>query len=611
MDAPRVSVITVCLDRPYLLRTRGIPSVLAQTYADWELIVVGHPSDDGAVREVVATFDDDRIRYEELAGQDWPALPPPEASRAYIAAALDLGEARATGELIALLDDGDRFLAGHLRDCVDALDREEVDVVYGAVIVQEPGTGSERTEFVSWAEPATRERLADGSDVIATSSVCYRIGSSSRVDRGQDEAGPAGRWRALARAGARFTSLEAPQAVMWDPATPIHISLPSLPPFDTFAADVAQIMASRWTSNSGPFCDRLETEVGGYLDVEHVVAAPSGDVALGMAFQAVRTLMPDRDEVIVPSYTFPSTANAVIRAGLRPRFCDVDVASLCATVESVRPLVSSRTAAIVPVHAHGNPCDMSAFESLAAEAGAMLISDAAAAFGATLDGRRIGGFGDVEVFSLSSTKVMTAGEGGLLACRDGEVASLLRRIGRYGLRSDYGSDVVGVNGRLAELPAALALRGLPLIEGWLRDRRRAGELYSELLSGCPGIRLPQPGAGSAVGTWKDVPLIVDDPDAAGRLADRLARHGVQTRPYYRPLHRMAAFRPFADADVPVSDALEGRVLCVPIFNDISREAVTLVAEVVRETQSRATLPPVAAGGGVSTTRASTGRPGSS
>ena len=95
-----------------------------------------------------------------------------------------------------------------------------------------------------------------------------------------------------------------------------------------------------------------------------------------------------------------------------------------------------------------------------------------------------------------------------------------------------------------------------------------GERYAELLAECPGVRLQQRAAPSAVGTWKDVPLIVDDPAAAARLADRLAGYGVQTRPYYRPLHRMEAFRSFADVDVPVSDGLEGRVLCVPIYNDI-------------------------------------------
>ncbi len=595
MDDPTVSVLTVCLDRPYLLRTRAIPSVLDQTYPGWELIVVGHPSDGGAVREVVDAFDDDRIRYVELDGGDRSSLPTPGSFPTIVAAALDHGAAHAAGEFIALLGDADRFLPHHLGGCVDVLGRTGADLVCGPVIVREPGTGSERTETAPRTDPAAGERPADGpmdeADVIVTSSVCFRAEASSRADPSVDDrADLAGGWRAMVRPGARLAILEDPQAVVWDPATPIHISLPSLPPIDAFAPDVARIVSSRWTSNSGPYCERLEAEAGEYLDVEHVVAAPSGDVALGMAFQAVRTLLPDRDEVIVPSYTFPSTANAVIRAGLRPRFCDVDLSSLCATVESVRPLLSSRTAAIVPVHAHGNPCDMAGFESLAAESGAMLVSDAAAAFGATLDGRRIGGFGDLEVFSLSSTKVMTAGEGGLLACRDGDLASLLRRIGRYGLQSDYESDVIGINGRLAELPAALALRGLPLLDGWLRDRRRAGELYAELLAECPGVRLQQRAAPSAVGTWKDVPLIVDDPAAAARLADRLAGYGVQTRPYYRPLHRMEAFRSFADVDVPISDGLEGRVLCVPIYNDIDPEAVTLVAEVVRETRSGVPLP---------------------
>ena len=582
-DTLLVSVVTPSFGRPYLLANRTIPSVLAQTHPRWELLVVG----DAAAKQVVDGLGDGRIRHLEPDAGDRAATTPTEGSGSKLVAALDRAGVSASGRVIASLEDGDAFTPHHLEEGVATLTREDVDLVYGAVLMKEPGTGTEALQLHAWGEPSTDERFAQGADVIEASSVCYRadLPTPPPGGDGADGADPHDRWRALRRAGARFTSIDTAQAIRWGGSQgSIHISLPSLPPLETFAQDVEEIFSSRWTSNSGPFCQRLEVAVADYLDVEHVVGAPSGDVALGMAFQAVRELHPDRDEVIVPSYTFPSTANAVIRAGLRPRFCDVDPTSLCATVETASAVVSSRTAAIVPVHAHGSPCDMPSFEELATRAGAMLVSDAAAAFGATWGDRRIGGFGDLEVFSLSSTKVMTSGEGGLLVCRDGELASLLRRIGRYGLQSDYASDVVGINGRLAELPAALALRSLPYFEDWLDRRRAAGERYAELLSGCAGVRLPQGSSGST-GTWKDVPLILDTPALAQRVAGRLETYGVQTRPYYRPLHRMEAFREFADTEVPVADGLDGRVLCVPIFNDISDEAVSLVAGVVLESLS--------------------------
>ena len=120
-----------------------------------------------------------------------------------------------------------------------------------------------------------------------------------------------------------------------------------------------EIVSSRWTSNSGPFCERLEAEAGGVPRTSSTWwPRPAATWRSAWRSRPFATLLPDRDEVIVPSYTFPSTANAVIRAGLRPRFCDVDPSSLCATVGVRAPLLSSRTAAIVPVHAHGNPCDM-------------------------------------------------------------------------------------------------------------------------------------------------------------------------------------------------------------------------------------------------------------
>jgi dTDP-4-amino-4,6-dideoxygalactose transaminase len=573
-----------------LLRTYAIPSVLRQTYPAWELLVIGHPSDEGSAAEIVASMHDDRVRYEPyLDDQQQPVVSLPDDPAGWMAAALGHAERYARGSLIAPIADEDEFLPDHLGDCVTALSARDVDLAYGTVLVRHRGTGTERIERNPWVNPATRTRFDRGGDVMYASSVCYRAEASGSVTGPAGLEGPSARWRAMRAAGARFASLDAPQAIVVDrgPGAWIPISMPSLPSVERFNERVAEIFSVRRTSNSGPNCAQLEGSVADYLGVEHVVGTPSGDVALEMAMHAVRERRPGRRDVIVPSYTFPSTVDAVVRAGLRPRLCDVDPTSLIVTADTVAPLLSSRTAAIVPVHAHGHPCDMGHLETLAREHGAMLVSDAAAAFGSELDGRKIGGFGDLEVFSLSSTKVLTAGEGGLLSCRDGALASLLRRIGRYGLGDDYRAEVVGINGRLAELPAALALAGLPNLDGWLRRRRVSAARYQELLADCDGVRIAAPIRSGATSTWKDVPLILDTPQLANLIATRLSRYRVETRPYYRPLHRMAPFAPFADSPLAVSDALEGRVLCIPIFNDIHADAVALVADVVHETVSAA------------------------
>ncbi len=589
MDEPLVSVVTASVGRPTLLRTRVIPSVLRQTYPTWELLVVGRPSDRGVIAEVVSAMHDDRVRYVEITGGPQPTLPARDDQDGWMAIALDLAEAHVRGSLIAPLADEDEFLPDHLGDCVTALEVQRVDLVYGTVFVRNRGTGTDRIEHNPWMDAATRTLFERGDDVMPVSSICYRAGLARVARRAAAVRDRFAMWHEMLAAGARFASLDAPQAVAADRGSGswIPVSMPSLPPPERFNERVAEIFATRRTSNSGPNCIRLEQSVADYLDVEHVVSAPSGDVALEMAMHAVRERRPGRQDVIVPSYTFPSTVNAVIRAGLHPRLCDVDPTSLCITGDSVAPLLSPRTAAIVPVHPHGHPCDMENLERVARDVQAMLVSDAAAAFGATLHGRKIGCFGDLEVFSLSSTKVLTAGEGGLLSCRDGELASLLRRIGRYGLNDDYRAETVGINGRLAELPAALALAGLPYLDRWLALRRASAARYEQLLAGCPSVRIAGPTLKSGVSTWKDVPLVLDTPELADLVAARLRHYRVETRPYYRPLHRMAAFGSFAESSLAASDALDGRVLCVPIFNDIHADAVTLVVDVVRETVSMA------------------------
>ena len=370
--------------------------------------------------------------------------------------------------------------------------------------------------------------------------------------------------------------------------------MPSLPPTARLHELVDGIAATRRLSNHGPVNARLEEGLEEYLGVRHVVTAASGDTALGMAMIYAASTHDERNEVVLPSYTFPSTVNAVLRAGLVPVFCDIEPDNLCASAATMAPLITERTLALVPVYAHGAPCDMNELEDLARASDALLISDAAAALGATIAGRPAGTFGDVEMFSLSSTKVLSAGEGGFLALGDDDVEARLRDIGRYGLDGSFSCVAPGVNGRLAEFSAGLALAGIEYLDGWLAARRRTASLYEDGCADLEQLRAVPHRIGDRVGTAKDVVLVAASPRLRDELAARLLRNRVETRPYFRPVHVMAPFKHLVRNELEVTERLADRMLSLPITNEIPESTAEFVVGVLEYE-----LKDLLAGGGAS------------
>jgi dTDP-4-amino-4,6-dideoxygalactose transaminase len=572
-----ISVLLPCCARPYALRSRAIPSVLAQTHRNWELIVVSEGQENTPMRDAVASFNDPRIRYEEVARPDYSAQNP-LAGHGFGAHALNHAQELARGDVLCLLDEDSEFLPSHLLESLQALDANSADLVYGAVTEHDLNTGQQTQHDVAWSGS-----LAESA--IHPSTVCYTAQwQTVAFPADGDKPAHQVKWATMLEGGARFVSLAAPQIVSFgDEATGrVRVSMPSLPSTECLHQVIDTVAASRQLSNYGPLNAKLEEALAEYLGARHVVMAASGDTALGMAMLLAADQRGDRNEVVLPSYTFPSTANAVIRAGLTPVFCDVEPDTLCASASTMAPLVSERTLAIFPVHAHGIPCEMDSLEALANDVGALLISDAAAAMGAQIGTRRVGTFGDMEVFSLSSTKVLTSGEGGFLSLHDDRAVARLREIARYGLDGNFVCVGLGVNGRLPELSAGIALAGMDQLDGWLTARQQAATRYEETLGELQHARIVAHRAGNRVGSAKDVALVIDSSELRDQLAERLARYRIETRPYFRPLHLMAPFKHLVRTELEVTDQLADKMLCLPITNEIPAATIDYICGALRQ-----------------------------
>jgi dTDP-4-amino-4,6-dideoxygalactose transaminase len=283
----------------------------------------------------------------------------------------------------------------------------------------------------------------------------------------------------------------------------------------------------------------------------------------------------------MPSFTFSASGHAVRWNARLPQFVECDPSTFQVDIAAATEHLDD-AAAVLATHVFGAPCDPEQLVRRAHARGVPVVFDAAHALGALAGGRAIGSFGDAEVFSLTPTKVLVAGEGGLVATNDGALAKSLR-IGRdYGNPGDYDTRFVGLNARMSEFHAAMALESLEMLDDTLAGRRKLAALYTDLLADVPGIHCQEIRAGDT-STYKDFTIAVDATFGVDRdtLVAALTAEGIETRNYFDPpVHRQQAY---ADIDVPplpVTEAVAAGVVSLPIFNALTEDHVMRIADAI-------------------------------
>jgi perosamine synthetase len=347
---------------------------------------------------------------------------------------------------------------------------------------------------------------------------------------------------------------------------------------------VLDALRSSWISSSGPYLTRFEAEFAELCDTRHAIAVSNGTVALHLAMLAL-DLRPG-DEVIVPSLTYIASVNAIRYVGATPVFVDVDPLTWCLDVDQVAAAVTGRTRAVVAVHLYGQPADMDALRAACDPRGIRIVEDAAEAPMASFHGRPTGGLGDVGTFSFYGNKLLTSGEGGAVTVNDDSLAARIRLLRGQGMDPNrrYWFTVVGYNYRLTNMAAALLCAQLERRLDFLKQRVEIYARYTERLRGTPGITLQAEVAGTVRSPWL-FPILVDEASfGVGRdqLMVRLAAAGIETRPFFPPIHRLP---PYEGSRVTgerllVTDRLAAQGLNLPTFAGLSLDSVDLVCDAV-------------------------------
>ncbi|HET6287437.1 MAG TPA: DegT/DnrJ/EryC1/StrS family aminotransferase [Amycolatopsis sp.] len=349
---------------------------------------------------------------------------------------------------------------------------------------------------------------------------------------------------------------------------------------------VKEILRSGMLTN-GRYVREFEEAACAYLGVGHAVAVSNCTTGLMLVLRCLEVA----GDVVVPSFTFMASGHAIGWAGNRVRFADSDSRTWTLDPDAVAPLVPD-AAGVLAVHTFGVPCDTASLQELCDSRGVPLIIDAAHGFGSRYpDGTMVGGKGAAEVFSLSPTKTLSTGEGGLITTNDGALAAKLRTARDYGNPGDYDSLFFGLNGRMTEVSGFMGVHALKRFSRWLEIRRSLAERYRSRLGGLPGLEVQAVPEGAA-SSYKDLGIRVD-PARFGMnrdvLADRLGRENVSTRKYFSPaLHQQTAYRDVpAGAELSVTEELAASMITLPLYSHMSARVVDEICDLIREIHATA------------------------
>jgi dTDP-4-amino-4,6-dideoxygalactose transaminase len=328
----------------------------------------------------------------------------------------------------------------------------------------------------------------------------------------------------------------------------------------------------------GPEVAAFEQELAEYLGVQHVIGVGNGTDAVTIALLALG--VGPGDDVLVPSFTFYASAEAIPHTGARPVFCDIDPETFCITAETVERALTPATRAIVAVDLFGMPAPLEAIVPLARERGISVLEDAAQAAGASRGGRKAGSLGDVATFSFFPSKnLFCLGDGGAIATNDETVAAEARLLRSHGSSDKATFTRVGFNSRLDAVQAAVLRVTLERLDR-LNARRRALAAAYRAAGLAKHVALPSAPADTEPAHHLFVTR-ADDPD---RLAGRLDAAGLEARSYYRvPVHRQPAMARYAnDVELPGTDQAAATNLALPMgptYDEaIARAVVSALAD---------------------------------
>jgi perosamine synthetase len=361
----------------------------------------------------------------------------------------------------------------------------------------------------------------------------------------------------------------------------IPINLPKIGEEEVQA--VVKVLRSGYLTSglgAGPEVTKFEAGFAKFAGAKHAIAVNTGTAALHAAMLAVG--VKSRDEVILPSFTFVATAEAVVLAGGKPVFVDIDPETYCLAPAEVEKYITKKTRAIVPVDLYGLSADMKPIREIADKHDLAVVEDAAQAHGLSYKGKPPGAFASAACWSLYAAKNIGTGEGGLVTTDDDHIDEVTRMVRTHGEKAKYASEMLGCNYRMPEIQAAIGVVQLAKLPGFLAKRRANAEQMTKVLSDSKPLCLPYEPKGY-VHSWYlyTARLYKGERSERDNLLEELHKKGIGAEAYYvNPIHRMPFYRKFRKRKLPETEKASAQVFSLPIHPGVTEEQVDFISKTV-------------------------------
>ena len=369
----------------------------------------------------------------------------------------------------------------------------------------------------------------------------------------------------------------------------IFVTQPLLPDIDDVQTQLKEIWESKWLTNMGKKHNELESRLTNILKVPHVSLFNNGTIALMVAIKALD--LPQGSEVITTPFTFAATPHCIAWNGLKPIFCDIEPDTMTIDADKIESLITPNTSAILGVHVYGFPCDVEKIDKIAKKYNLKVIYDAAHAFSTEMNGRGIGTFGDITMFSFHATKLYNSIEGGCLTYNDENLVRKIYNLRNFGIQSEELVEEVGINGKMNEIQASIGILNLDLYKAEQEKRAKVKAFYDENLSKIKGIRIPKMPIGTT-NSYQYYPIVIEDDFSLTRdeLYEKFKKGNIFTRKYFYPAcHDYECYKNDLTvrlAKLAVVDDLKNRVLCLPFYGDLDESILSEVCKNISEWASK-------------------------
>ncbi|HFA51392.1 MAG TPA: DegT/DnrJ/EryC1/StrS family aminotransferase [Bacteroidetes bacterium] len=358
----------------------------------------------------------------------------------------------------------------------------------------------------------------------------------------------------------------------------INVTKPYLPPKEEYQRYIDEIWGRCWLTNNGPLVNELELNLKDYLGLEHLLFLGNGTIAIQIAIKALQL----KGEIITTPFSYVATTSSIVWENCKPIFVDIDENSLNIKPELIEKAITKKTSAILATHVFGIPCEIDKIEAIAKKHNLKVIYDAAHCFGSTYNGRSVLGFGDVSTCSFHATKIFHTIEGGAVVSNSSGLIYKMAKMRNFGHDGPARFAGVGINGKNSEFHAAMGLANLKHIAEIMATRKNQFFKYLKWIKKLD-VYMPRPTQENVEWNHAYFPVIFPTEKKLLAAVKALNDHYIYPRRYFYPSLNLLEY--VDAAECPVSESIAKRVLCLPIYHEMSDSTIDLVSRVLLRAQN--------------------------